>query len=65
MHFTTDELMIGTKDMLTPDSFSKVAEVFRITDAVKFARYGSDTGESAASWERIRQGIDEINKMKK
>jgi hypothetical protein len=65
MHFTTDELMLNTRDMLPTDSFSKVAEVFRIADAVKFARYGSDTSESAASWERIRQGIDEINRMKK
>jgi hypothetical protein len=65
MHFTTDELMIGTKGILPPENFSRVAEVFRISDAVKFARYGSDTTESAASWERIRQGIDEINRMKK
>ena len=65
MHFTTDELMLSTKDVLSPDHFSAVAEVFRISDAVKFAKYGSDTKESAASWDRIRQGIDEINRMKK
>jgi hypothetical protein len=65
MHFTTDELMLSTRDILSPDQFSAVAEVFRISDAVKFAKYGSDTKESAASWERIRQGIDEINRMKK
>jgi BatD DUF11 like domain len=65
MHFTTDELMLSTRDMLPTDQFTAVAEVFRISDAVKFARYASDTGESAASWERIRQGIDEINRMKK
>ena len=65
MHFTTDELMMATRDLLSQDNFSKVVEVFRITDAVKFARYGSDTGESTASWERMRQGIDEINRMKK
>ncbi|HSF45315.1 MAG TPA: hypothetical protein VLA58_04870, partial [Chitinophagaceae bacterium] len=65
MHFTTDELMLSTRDMLSPDHFSTVAEVFRISDAVKFAKYSSDTRESAASWERIRQGIDEINRMRK
>jgi hypothetical protein len=65
MHFTTDELMLSTRELLSPDQFSAVAEVFRISDAVKFAKYGSDSGESAASLERIRQGVEEINRMKK
>lgn len=65
MQYTTDELLLGTKDMMSPGVFSAVAEVFRISDAVKFARYGSAAEESAASYDRIRQGIDEINRMKK
>jgi hypothetical protein len=65
MQFTTDELMLGTKDMLAPATFSSVAEVFRISDAVKFARYGSGMQESGDSWERIRLGIDEINRQKR
>jgi hypothetical protein len=65
MQFTTDELMLGTKDILAPATFSSVAEVFRISDAVKFAKYSSGIQESGDSWERIRLGIDEINRQKR
>lgn len=65
MQYTTDDLILGMKDMLNPSTFSSVAEVFRISDAVKFARYGSDTRESAEAWERIRAGIDELNRQKR
>jgi LPXTG-motif cell wall-anchored protein len=65
MQYTTDELILTTKDLLAPATFSTVAEVFRITDAVKFAKYGSGLQESSDSLERIRQGIDEVNRQKR
>jgi BatD DUF11 like domain len=65
MQYTTDDLILGMKDMFTPATFSSVAEVFRIADAVKFARYGSEARESAEAWESIRAGIDELNRQKR
>jgi BatD DUF11 like domain len=65
MQYTTDDLILGMKDMFTPSTFSSVAEVFRIADAVKFARYGSEVRESGEAWERIRAAIDELNRQKR
>jgi hypothetical protein len=65
MQYTTDDMILAMKDMFTPPTFSSVAEVFRIADAVKFARYGSQVQESSEAWERIRAGIDEINRQKR
>jgi hypothetical protein len=65
MQFTTDEILMSAKEFLAPDLFSSTAEVMRITDAVKFAKYQSHLQESTAALERIRQGIEEINRQKR
>jgi hypothetical protein len=65
MQYTTDEILMGSKNMLPPDKFSSTAEVMRITDAVKFAKYQSDLNESVNSLERVRSGIEEINRQKR
>jgi hypothetical protein len=65
MQFTTDEILMSAKGILAPDLFSSTAEVMRITDAVKFAKYQSHMQESAQSLERIKLGIEEINRQKR
>ncbi len=65
MQSTTDEIMISTKELLPADLFSSTAEVMRITDAVKFAKYNSELAESNVSFERIKMGIEEINRKKR
>lgn len=65
MQYTTDEILMDAKDMLLPAGFSSTAEVMRITDAVKFAKYQSDYKESIDALERIRSGIKEINGQKR
>ena len=65
MQYTTDEILMDAKDMLMPAGFSSTAEVMRITDAVKFARYQSDFKESTDALERIKMGIEEINSQKR
>jgi len=63
MHSTTDEFLLAIRERLPADSFSRMAEVLRITDAVKFARYGSSLAEAEESLKRVRAGVDEINKQ--
>jgi hypothetical protein len=61
MEATTDELMLAIREKMPVEGFSKMAEVLRITDAVKFARYTSSAIEAEESWQRIRNGVDELN----
>jgi hypothetical protein len=55
---------VKMKDKLPSGSFSRIAEVLRISDAVKFARYPSSVSESANSWEAIYASVDELNRQK-
>jgi hypothetical protein len=64
MQSTTDDLLMTMKDILPAAGFSKVAEVLRITDAVKFAKYLSSLNESGESWNTVQQSIEEINRLK-
>lgn len=65
MQYTTDEILMHTKETLPPDAFSSTAEVLRIADAVKFARYASGPEESRMALDRIWQGIEVINRQKR
>lgn len=65
MQYTTDEILMDAKDLLSSDRFSSTAEVMRITDAVKFAKYQSGLKESTEAMERIKMGIEEINRQKR
>jgi hypothetical protein len=65
MQFTTDEILMSAKEILPPGLFGGTAEVMRITDAVKFAKYQSHVQESTDALERIKQGIEEINRQKR
>jgi BatD DUF11 like domain len=64
MQSTTDDILISVKDLFPSDRFSKIAEVMRIADAVKFAKYPSSAEESAGSWENLHGSIQELNRQK-
>ena len=64
MQSTTDDLLLKMKDQVPSSSFSRVAEVLRISDAVKFAKYSSSVAESSQSWETIHNSVEEINRQK-
>jgi hypothetical protein len=64
MQQTTDELLLWMKDSLVGEPFSKQAEVLRICDAVKFAKYSSSRSEAEQSISVIRNSIDVLNKKK-
>ena len=64
MQSTTDDLLVKMKDKLPSASFSRVAEVLRISDAVKFAKYPSSVSESTACWDAIAGSVEELNRQK-
>jgi hypothetical protein len=64
MQSTTDDLLVKMKDKLPSGSFSRIAEVLRISDAVKFAKYPSSASESASCWEAIYASVEELNRQK-
>jgi len=64
MQFTTDDILVKAKDVVSTSSFSKMAEVLRISDAVKFAKYGSSVQETNNSWDIINGTIEDLNRQK-
>jgi hypothetical protein len=64
MQSTTDDLLVKMKDKLPSAGFSRIAEVLRISDAVKFAKYPSSVTESENSWETIYGSVEDINRQK-
>jgi hypothetical protein len=64
MQSTTDDVLISMKGELEGSSFSKLAEVLRISDAVKFAKYGSSKEEASESFIVVKDSIDQLNKKK-
>lgn len=64
MQSTTDDVLIAMKGELEGSSFSKLAEVLRISDAVKFAKYGSSKNEASESFSVVKDSIDLLNKKK-
>ena len=64
MQSTTDDVLISMKGSLEGSSFSKLAEVLRISDAVKFAKYGSSMEQASESFRIIKDSIDLLNKKK-
>jgi hypothetical protein len=64
MQSTTDDVLISMKGSLEGSSFSKLAEVLRISDAVKFAKYGSSKEEASESFTVVKESIDLLNKKK-
>jgi hypothetical protein len=64
MQSTTDDVLISMKGSLEGSSFSKLAEVLRISDAVKFAKYGSSKEEASESFTDVKESIDLLNKKK-
>lgn len=64
MQSTTDDVLISMKGSLEGGSFSKLAEVLRISDAVKFAKYGSSMEQASESFRIIKDSIDLLNKKK-
>lgn len=61
---TTDELLVQLKPMLPQASIGEMAEILRISDAVKFAKYQSGTEESAAAMVNIEKTIKELDRLK-
>ena len=61
---TTDDLLVSMKEKLPSAGFSRIAEVLRIADAVKFAKYPSSVPESANSWETLYGSVGELNRQK-
>ena len=64
MQSTTDDLLVKMKDKLPSAGFSRIAEVLRISDAVKFAKYTSSVPESDNCWETIFGSVEELNRQK-
>ena len=64
LQFTTDDILLKAKDIISSSSFSKMAEVLRISDAVKFAKYGSSVQETNSSWDIINGVIEDLNRQK-
>ena len=64
MQSTTDDVLISMKGSLEGSSISKLAEVLRISDAVKFAKYGSSKEEASESFTVVKESIDLLNKKK-
>jgi BatD DUF11 like domain len=61
---TTDDLFITMKDFIHGSGFSNIAEVLRIADAVKFAKYPSSAGEATGSMETVEGSVRELNLQK-
>ena len=66
MSDTTGDVLLKLKgDYLDPDSLARLAEVLRIADAVKFARYPSSAQESSGSIEQMENVIRTLNQIKR
>ncbi|HEX5024599.1 MAG TPA: hypothetical protein VFV68_04975 [Agriterribacter sp.] len=61
---TTDELLVQLSPMLPKSSISEIAETLRIADAVKFAKYQSNTEESTSAVVNIEKAIKELDSLK-
>jgi hypothetical protein len=64
MQSTTDDVLISMKGHFEGSAFSRLAEVLRISDAVKFAKYGSSSVEALESFTVVKDSIDLLNKKK-
>ena len=64
MLLTTDDILLDMKGLMNGQLFSQTAEVMRISDAVKFAKYVPAQDDALRSMEQIRQTIDELNRQK-
>jgi hypothetical protein len=64
MLLTTDDILLDMKELMNGQLFSQTAEVMRISDAVKFAKYVPAQDDALRSMEQIRQTIDELNRQK-
>jgi hypothetical protein len=61
---TTDDLLLVMKPMMNNQIFSGIAEVMRISDAVKFAKYMPPQEEGGKCMDITRTVIDELNRQK-
>ena len=64
MLYTTDDILLDMKQLMNGSVFSQTAEVMRISDAVKFAKYIPAIEEGDQSLEQVRKTIDELNRQK-
>jgi BatD DUF11 like domain len=65
MSSTTGDILLMLKgDYLSTDELAKLAEVLRIADAVKFARYPSSADESVRASDQIETIIRTLNTQK-
>lgn len=65
MSSTTGDILISLKgDFLPADDIARLAEVLRIADAVKFAKYPSSVDESMRSVEQMETIIRTLNTQK-
>ncbi len=65
MSSTTGDILISLKgDYLATDELARLAEVLRIADAVKFARYPSSADESIRSADQMETIIRTLNTQK-
>jgi hypothetical protein len=62
LHLTTGELILRMKGSMSEPSFFSMAAVFRIADAVKFARYASSEKEAMDCLETVRNVIEELER---
>jgi hypothetical protein len=65
MSATTGDLLLKLKgDYLETDALTRLAEVLRIADAVKFAKYPSSAQESSGAIEQMENLIRALNQIK-
>lgn len=60
LHLTTGELILRMKGSMRENSFREMAVVFRVADAVKFARYTSSEKEAMDCLNMVRHVIQEL-----
>ena len=61
---TTDDMLLDMKELMNGALFSQTAEVLRISDAVKFAKYLPTADDGMKNLEQVRLTIDELNRQK-
>jgi len=61
---TTDEVLVQLNPMLPKSSISEIAETLRISDAVKFAKYQSNTEECTSGVINVEKTVNELDGLK-
>jgi hypothetical protein len=65
LQYTTDQTLIAVKSKFSDAvAFSSFAEVLRIADAVKFAKYGSSSTEAMKSIDVLMESVKDLNQQK-